>query len=275
MDRDGASGGEEFPTLLEEELTSGQPADLRGERSEGLPRRKGDRSARGRGERREGVRMFGDGTGKTILKMTWGNDEVGESGDFVDNTGREGSSGSDMDMEEADILCLQETRWDDNLLNMSRKQWKGQIYVSEGTPRARGVAICFNSAKITGINLVHRDLEGRLLVVDCVYEGRELRIINLYAPNGEKERRVFLAGLNVWCNPNCMIVGDFNVILTRSDLRQLVANTLKQSRIDFVLVQSGNVKLIKSVEYINNTWSDHAGIRLEVGGRGGSVNQRP
>jgi hypothetical protein len=44
--------------------------------------------------------MFGDGTGKTILKMTWGNDEVGESGDFVDNTGREGSSGSDMDMEE-------------------------------------------------------------------------------------------------------------------------------------------------------------------------------
>ena len=215
----------------------------------------------------------------------------------------------------ADILCLQETRWDDNLLNMSRKQWKGQIYVSEGTPRARGVAICFNSSKITGINLVHRDLEGRLLVVDCVYEGRELRIINLYAPNGEKERRVFLAGLNVWCNPNCMIVGDFNVILTRSDLsrnntfkgdstrrtlrdlmenyqlvdiwrvlhpwkrvfsrRQLVANTLKQSRIDFVLVQSGNVKLIKSVEYINNTWSDHAGIRLEVGGRGGSVNQRP
>ena len=100
MDRDGASGGEEFPTLLEEELTSGQPADLRGERSEGLPRRKGDRSARGRGERREGVRMFGDGTGKTVLKMTWGNDEVGESGDFVDNTGREGSSGSDMDMEE-------------------------------------------------------------------------------------------------------------------------------------------------------------------------------
>ena len=146
-----------------------------------------------------------------------------------------------------------------------------------------------------------------MLVVDCVYEGRELRIINLYAPNGEKERRGFLAGLNVWCNPNCMIVGDFNVILTRSDLsrnntfkgdstrrtlrdlmenyqlvdiwrvlhpwkrvfsrRQLVANTLKQSRIDFVLVQSGNVKLIKSVEYINNTWSDHAGIRLEVGGR--------
>ena len=215
----------------------------------------------------------------------------------------------------ADILCLQETRWDDNLFNISRKQWKGQIYFSEGTPRARGVAICFNSAKITGINLVHRDLEGRLLVVDCVHEGRELRIINLHAPNGEKERRVFLAGLNVWCNSNCMIVGDFNVILTQSDLssnntfkgdstrrtlrdlmennqlvdiwrvlhpwkrvfsrRQLVANTLKQSRIDFALVQSRNVKLIKSVEYINNTWSDHAGIRLEVGGREGSANQRP
>ncbi|CAL8322960.1 unnamed protein product [Boreogadus saida] len=101
-DQDGDSGGEDLPSLLEEELTSGQPADLglKGELSEGLPRRQGDRSARGRGEKRDGVRMFGDGTGKTALKMTWGNDEVGESGDFVDETVREGSSGSDMDMEE-------------------------------------------------------------------------------------------------------------------------------------------------------------------------------
>ncbi|CAL8372758.1 unnamed protein product [Arctogadus glacialis] len=102
MDQDGDSRGEDFPSLLEEELTSGQSADLglKGELSEGLPRRQGDRSVRGRGGKREGVRMFGDGTGKTVLKMTWGNDEVGESGDFVDETVREGGSGSDMDMEE-------------------------------------------------------------------------------------------------------------------------------------------------------------------------------
>ena len=102
MDQDGASGGKDYPTLLEEELTSGQPADLglKGELSKGLPRRLGDGKVRGRGGKREGVRMFGDGTGKTVLKMTWGNDEVGESGDSVDKTVREGSSGSDMDMEE-------------------------------------------------------------------------------------------------------------------------------------------------------------------------------
>ncbi|CAL8326311.1 unnamed protein product [Boreogadus saida] len=71
-----------------EELTSGQPADLslKGELSVGLPRRQGDKSGGSRGEKREGVRMFGDGTGKSVLKMTWGNDEVGESGDFVDET---------------------------------------------------------------------------------------------------------------------------------------------------------------------------------------------
>ena len=102
MDQDSDSRGEDFPSLLEEELTSGQSADLglKGELSEGLPRRQGDRSVRSRGEKREGVRIFGDGTGKTVLKMTWGKDEVGESGDFVDETVWEGSSGSDMDMEE-------------------------------------------------------------------------------------------------------------------------------------------------------------------------------
>ena len=42
----------------------------------------------------------------------------------------------------ADILCLQETKWDDDILEKSKKYFKGQIYVSHGTPRARGVAFC-------------------------------------------------------------------------------------------------------------------------------------
>ena len=119
--------------------------------------------------------------------------------------------------------------------------------------------------------------------------------------------------MNVWCNANSVIMGDFNIILTSKDAsrnnvfvgdssrrtlkemmennqltdiwrvlhpwertfsrRQMVLNKLKQSRIDLALVSSRNVKIIRDVEYVNNTWSDHAGIKLVVGGREGKFNR--
>ncbi len=40
----------------------------------------------------------------------------------------------------ADILCLQETHWSDEIMDNIRKRWEGDIFVNHGNAKARGVA---------------------------------------------------------------------------------------------------------------------------------------
>uniref|UniRef100_A0A3Q3EX67 Endonuclease/exonuclease/phosphatase domain-containing protein n=1 Tax=Labrus bergylta TaxID=56723 RepID=A0A3Q3EX67_9LABR len=143
---------------------------------------------------------------------------------------------------------------------------------------ARGVAVLIKTDRVTGVNLVYGDKEGRVIVIDCMYETKNLRIINIYAPNGEKERKTFFIEISKWWEGNCVIIGDFNVAMTPTDVsknnvfkgdvsrgalkdliitkqcldiwrllhpweraysrRQIVLNRLKQSRIDLSLVTS-------------------------------------
>uniref|UniRef100_A0A8C2WT45 Uncharacterized protein n=1 Tax=Cyclopterus lumpus TaxID=8103 RepID=A0A8C2WT45_CYCLU len=64
----------------------------------------------------------------------------------------------------------------------------------------------------------YRDNDGRLLVSDFCFDGMEYRIINVHAPNKETDRKMFLMGLKEWCINNTMIIGDFNVVLSKSDI---------------------------------------------------------
>uniref|UniRef100_A0A3Q3L475 Endonuclease/exonuclease/phosphatase domain-containing protein n=1 Tax=Labrus bergylta TaxID=56723 RepID=A0A3Q3L475_9LABR len=94
----------------------------------------------------------------------------------------------------------------------------GQIFSSNGTPRARGVAVLIKTDRVTGVNLVYGDKEGRVIVIDCMYETKNLRIINIYAPNGEKERKTFFIEISKWWEGNCVIISDFNVAMTPTDV---------------------------------------------------------
>lgn len=41
----------------------------------------------------------------------------------------------------SDIICIQETNWDDDKVKAAREIWKGDIYYNNGTKNARGVAV--------------------------------------------------------------------------------------------------------------------------------------
>lgn len=119
----------------------------------------------------------------------------------------------------------------------------------------------------------------------------------------QTEKKKF-CGLQNWCTINCIIVGDFNVALTKIDVsrnntlksdtsraalldlitlqgladiwrlmhpktrdysrQQLVMGILKQSRIDMCLVSQHMIKLVNHVKYNINVWSDHADLSFRI-----------
>uniref|UniRef100_A0A3Q3IK72 exodeoxyribonuclease III n=1 Tax=Monopterus albus TaxID=43700 RepID=A0A3Q3IK72_MONAL len=133
-------------------------------------------------------------------------------------------------MEAAHVLCLQETFWTDELVQQVRQRWYGELYTSCGTARSRGVAVLFRRGAVTDINCVHSDNAGRLLVVDFVYNNVSCRIINVYAPTEETQRKSFFQGLEVWCQPGCLLMGDWNIHLTTKDVGRNVKFTTDGSR---------------------------------------------
>ena len=108
-----------------------------------------------------------------------------------------------------DVLCIQETKWDEQEMTTKRGCWKGELYVSNGVNGNGGVAMYVREGKLTNVNLIYKDKLGRMLVVDCIYEGVVIRIINVYASNLEKERIIFFRELKKWCTSSTVIVWRF------------------------------------------------------------------
>lgn len=146
---------------------------------------------------------------------------------------------------------------------------------------------------------------GRMIIIEFKYRNMVYRLINVYAPNIETDRKGFFLGLGKWCEGKCIIVGDFNLKSTRLDTargkelksdvsrkvfmkmmeernlidtwrnenpcrreysrRQVVMGELKQSRIDLCLAEQDTVKYLKNMRYNFTSFSDHAFISVEVG----------
>ncbi|KAJ3583297.1 hypothetical protein NHX12_028161 [Muraenolepis orangiensis] len=75
---------------------------------------------------------------------------------------------------EADIICLQETNWDDRVVEDVRREWLGDVFVSQGEAKARGVAILVKQGVVEGVRLVVNDGRGRLVGVSFGYLGKIL-----------------------------------------------------------------------------------------------------
>ena len=204
----------------------------------------------------------------------------------------------------SDILCLQETRWDKTNEINCMKLWEGDIYTNNGTGKSCGVAILVKKGIIENVNCVHKDENGRCLIIDGTIDNVKLRLINVYAPNKENERKGFFEGIINWCNDVTVIMGDFNTVLTKNDIsknntfkndtsrrslfklmekrnllevwrmwhkdkrgfsrKQVVKGNLKQTRIDLCLATPAWVEKVKKIEYKDNVWSDHASIELII-----------
>uniref|UniRef100_A0A8P4KGX1 Endonuclease/exonuclease/phosphatase domain-containing protein n=1 Tax=Dicentrarchus labrax TaxID=13489 RepID=A0A8P4KGX1_DICLA len=58
----------------------------------------------------------------------------------------------------------------------------------------------------------------RFLKVRFNKQVQKYRVINIYAPNNENQRRRFFVSLEKWLCNDVIIVGDFNVALTKTDV---------------------------------------------------------
>jgi exonuclease III len=132
---------------------------------------------------------------------------------------------SHFQLNKFDIICLQETFWNDVFVNSTVKfNWDGDIFYSNfnGEYFSKGVAILFRhnlDCKIISV----RELEsGRILEAQIECDDNILYVYNVYAPNDYKDRvRLFKKMHNHICdnigNNYYIICGDFNCITDTKD----------------------------------------------------------
>ena len=81
------------------------------------------------------------------------------------------------------IVCLQDTHLTKNDECSIRTVWNGDICFNGSSTNSRGVAVMVNNNFEYKAEIIHRDTQGNLLVLDLILSNFTLRIINLYAPN--------------------------------------------------------------------------------------------
>ncbi len=144
------------------------------------------------------------------------------------------------------IIALQETHLVCENEYIYKQQWQGKCVFSHGTTSARGVAILF--AQHLDVEIIEHksDTEGRWIWVKAKVQGQRCSIMNLYAPNEEKEQIKFYNRVLSFLHQNydpvwpLMVLGDFNVVRnpvvdkiggrtsTRTKVNQII-DTLLQS----------------------------------------------
>lgn len=204
----------------------------------------------------------------------------------------------------ADIICLQETHWDNVKQMECRLKSNRHFFVNNGGDKSCGVAILVGSRKVTDLKVVYNDLVGRIIMIEFKYNGVIYNLMNIYAPNGEKERKTFFECMSKEIRGNCVIVGDFNMkscrldsantstfkadvsrtalkeIMNKEDMCdvwrmrnpirreysrvQVSMGTLKQSRIDLCLAKNVLCDKIGTMEYKMTGLSDHAILRFSL-----------
>lgn len=210
---------------------------------------------------------------------------------------------------DSDILCLQETHWSDELMDRMKVMWRGDLFVNHGGQRECGVAILTKEGIVDNVKQIFKDTKGRLLVIEFELQSLLFRLVNVYAPNIETERKTFFGKMKGLVKGNCILVGDFNVWCTRLDAcnvaifkndasrtvlnnilltddlvdvwrednpykrkfsrRQMVLGSLKQSRIDLCLVKRNVVSLVGRISYKFIGLSDHAAVSFLLGEKRG------
>ena len=65
----------------------------------------------------------------------------------------------------SDILCLQETHWDNELVKTLGKLWKGPIFIDNGSAKACGVAILVRERSVSGVKQTFCGGNRRVIVI--------------------------------------------------------------------------------------------------------------
>ena len=131
----------------------------------------------------------------------------------------------------ADIIFIQETHIkekDKKLLVMPRL---GETFIASNQQKKKGVAIFIK--KHLKPKMVFASEDGRLLMVEISYQGEEILLVNIYAPN-ESQHNFFSQLKNQLtgkAEQKICIMGDFNAIISKEkDTSTSSRNKKKRSR---------------------------------------------
>ena len=117
----------------------------------------------------------------------------------------------------ADIIFLQETHSTIKIETQWKNECGAEIITSHGSSNARGVAILIKAGFDCSIHQQILDLTGRYIIVKAVIKDKSYVLINIYAPNRDKDLINFFKNLfailqkeNLEPEENIIIGGDFN-----------------------------------------------------------------
>lgn len=122
---------------------------------------------------------------------------------------------------ELDIIAVQETKVEsqvatDRMVLPFRSLFN--VCVSHAVRTSGG---CLFIRRSTGIveTAVHTCASGRMVLCDFSFSNREWRVICVYAPNRESERRLFFVELSAYldCERVIIVLGDFNCVCAPED----------------------------------------------------------
>lgn len=123
-----------------------------------------------------------------------------------------------------DVLFLQETHSQLESENIWRNQWAGEnSYFCHGESNSRGVSTHFRNGIGAKILEVCTDPSGRFLWIKTEIKKQVWGLMNIYAPNGEKEQITFYKNVREFLRKkkqkqiNIIIGGDFNVVRNHKD----------------------------------------------------------
>lgn len=121
----------------------------------------------------------------------------------------------------ANIICLQETGWEEASVGKCAPLWDGNIYFSNGRGKVgSGVAILVKGELCESERVIFRDDLGTGMAVELVKDGNKVVIFNIHAPNDHREKRDFFKGVGqvMMGRTDVLLIGDFNVVLTPLDV---------------------------------------------------------
>ena len=112
-----------------------------------------------------------------------------------------------------EIALLQETHSTEREENFWQTQYGGKIYYSHGTSNSKGVAILLSRQTKAKLISIRKDNAGRWILIKVDYEGEELNVLNIYAPNDDNpEFYEQLGNILAETEGNIIIGGDFNLV---------------------------------------------------------------
>ena len=113
-----------------------------------------------------------------------------------------------------DVICLQETYVTKTVSEDWKKEWGGELYYHEHTADSAGQVIYVRKGMSCNVEVKYESQ--RILVVHVGLGGKDIAIVNIYAPNTIKDKLTFYDELidviKLVHITDIVICGDFNCV---------------------------------------------------------------